>query len=438
MGFRYLTLNAIVRKYTVETTRDGHDVPAWLSPEAADESRLHSPESILGLADLFRKGLPEARLTWAVSWQALIDPSPRYRAVRATLKALHEDAGDDVTAIIGGYFPNRYNTRGQINRDFDDAFAVLKDWLGHVPRAVVTGFLAADNIRHLAERHGVIAVQGNIWSQCRIDNMDGDGSIAYPYYPSRQHFCKPAQGAGDFIDCLNCDGWTVDFHFARRVGCADRHANSRIGIGPIETLGNLGVEEGMRELKATTEAHYGLSHAFNPFSWLTCAYETALFSQMPNLSHVTDWLAWMRARWPDVRCVPLAEMAAEIRAEHPDNETLAYELHQRGSGIGPTRTDEEIVWYMNKAFRLGIFSDAAGKRSVFDYTRYTHDYREPRGPGERDWSLLDAINQKGLRPQDAPVPLEAFGDCMAVRERIRALGQTPLLVHRGRGRHGGR
>ncbi len=414
MGARYLTLNAVVRKYIIETTRTDHAQIPWLKPEACDESDLHSPETIEGLASIFRKGIPDARITWAISWQALTDTSPRYRAVRATLKRLHDDAGDDVTVIIGGFFPNRYNTREQINRDFDDALAIIETWIGRKPRSVISGFLAADNIRHLAEKHGIIAVQGNIWSQFQIDNMDGDGSIAYPYYPSRQHFCKPAQGPADFIDCLNFDGWTVDWHFARMLGCPTPYTNSRLGLGPIETLGNLGPDEGMRELKATTEAHYDLSHPHNPFSWLTSCYETGLFTQLKHLPRVSDWLAWMRGRWPDVRCIPLAELAAEIRERHPNNDTLSYELHQRGSGIGPTRTDEEITWFMNKAFRLGRVTDATGASSVFDYTRYARDYREPQGVGERDWGILDLINQKRTRPQDCPVPVEQFArlsDC---------------------------
>ena len=408
MGERYLTINAIVRKYTIETTRTEQFVPEWLSPEQCDESVLHSPETIDGLAGVFRAGLPGARITWAVSWQALIDPSPRYQAVRAKLKELHEDAGDDITVIIGGFFPNRYNTRAQINRDYDDAFALIEAWIGHKPRSVIAGFLAADNIRYLAERHGVIAAQGNIWSQFQIDNMDGDGSIAYPYYPSRQHFCKPAQGAEDFIDCLNFDGWTVDFHFGRLAGCPTKYTNSRIGLGPIETLGNMGPDEGLRELRATTEAHYEHSHARNPFSWLTTCYETALFTQNPHIAHATRWLAWLSARWPAVRCLPLADLAAELRAQHPTNDTLRYELRQRGSGIGATRPEEEITWYMNKAFRLGVLTDAAGAQSVFDYTRYTRDYAEPRGLGERNWGILDQLNQKQSRPQDHPIPLADF------------------------------
>jgi len=33
----------------------------------------------------------------------------------------------------------------------------------------------------------------------------------YPYYPSREHFCKPAQEPAGFIDCVSLDGWSVDF-----------------------------------------------------------------------------------------------------------------------------------------------------------------------------------------------------------------------------------
>lgn len=61
-------------------------------------------------------------------------------------------------------------------------------------------------------------MQGNIWSQYAIDGQDGDGSIIYPYYPSKEHFCKPAQNDNDFIDCINLDGWTVDFVAGRMQG----------------------------------------------------------------------------------------------------------------------------------------------------------------------------------------------------------------------------
>ncbi len=68
---------------------------------------------------------------------------------------------------------------------------------------MICGFLAAGNIRYAREHEDIIAVQGNIWSQSSVDAQDADGSIAYPYYPSTEHFCKPAQTRQDQIDCLS-------------------------------------------------------------------------------------------------------------------------------------------------------------------------------------------------------------------------------------------
>jgi hypothetical protein len=95
-----------------------------------------------------------------------------------------------------------YNSRDQVNRDLHDALSMVSDMVGggYRPRSVVAGYLAAENLRFLAEREGMHVAQAKIWSQHAIDNGDGDGSLSYPYYPSRQHFCKPAQGQGRTTD----------------------------------------------------------------------------------------------------------------------------------------------------------------------------------------------------------------------------------------------
>ena len=84
---------------------------------------------------------------------------------------------------------------------------------------------------------------------------DGEGSIAYPYFPSREHHCKPAQGEHDFIDIVNLDGWTVDFLCARIAGqrmVGGEHWRSRQGVGPIETLLDMGTERGLHSMMTTT------------------------------------------------------------------------------------------------------------------------------------------------------------------------------------------
>ena len=110
----------------------------------------------------------------------------------------------------GAYFANMYNTREQVNRDLHDGLRRVSEIVGdgYRPKNVVAGFLSADNLRYLAEEL-IHVCQGNIWSQYAVDN--GDGAICYPFYPSREHFCKPSRGTEDFIDIVNLDGWTVDF-----------------------------------------------------------------------------------------------------------------------------------------------------------------------------------------------------------------------------------
>jgi len=129
----------------------------------------------------------------------------------------HKKYGDEITFIPGAYFSPMYNTREQTNRDLHDGLKLVSEMVGggYRPLAVIGGFMAAENLRYLAEEEGIHVCQGNIWSQYAVDNGDGEGSISYPYYPSREHFCKPARGKKDLIDCVNLDGWTVDFLNAR-------------------------------------------------------------------------------------------------------------------------------------------------------------------------------------------------------------------------------
>ncbi len=257
----------------------------------------------------------QARLTWALSWCAITDQSDQYKAIRAQIQEYHDSFGDDITFIPGGYFANQYNSRDQIDQDITDALQMIETEFDFRPQSLITGFLSADNIRYTSEKEGIIGIQGNIWSQYSVDNMDGDGSVAYPYYPSSQHFCKPAQNNVDQINCLNFDGWTVDFHNARLVGCRNRKKNSRMGIGPIETLRNLGGDQGLKEIQATTKAHFDTSYPFNPFSWLTNIIEVVLIKQIPAINQLTTWLKWMKSQWPDTECLSIARTCPKFDGE---------------------------------------------------------------------------------------------------------------------------
>ena len=89
---------------------------------------------------------------------------------------------------------------------------------------------------------------------CGTAASDGEGSVAHPYYPSREPVCKPARGKDDRLDCVNLDGWTVDFLCARIPGSkmvAGERWRSRQGVGPIGMVLDMGAERGLKSMLAT-------------------------------------------------------------------------------------------------------------------------------------------------------------------------------------------
>jgi len=241
MGNRFLTLNTVIRVNQIEVSRDRN--------VGEDERALHTPERVIKFRTAIAKGLPGARITWALSWLALHDSTDNYRRIRALVAGYHAQYGDEVTFIPGAYFANAYNSTDQVNKDLHEGLLKVSELVGHHyrPQSILAGFLSSKNQEYLAKEEGIHVCQGNIWSQYSIDNQDGDGSVSYPFYPSTGHFCKPARGAADFIDCVNLDGWTCDFLAARRAGFAGGF-NSRMGVGPIETLGKYGQQTGLQEI----------------------------------------------------------------------------------------------------------------------------------------------------------------------------------------------
>ncbi len=417
LGNRFFTFNTVVRVNQIETSRD--------VTNGEDESSIHSPSEARAFRQAIEKGWPGARITWAFSWLALKDERPNYRDLKKLVVSYHREYGDEITFIPGGYFANMYNTRAQVNRDLHDGLQMVSDLVGngYRPQSVIAGFLSAENLRFLAEEEGIHVCQGNIWSQYSVDNGDGEGSISYPYYPSREHFCKPAQGEQDFIDCVNLDGWTVDFLSAKFPGGRDFDGiwcGSRQGVGPIETVIRQGTETGTREMIATTAAHFDKGFELNDFAWVTCIWELGLvearkiynYKGRNGLDGLVIWLSEMRRRWPEAKCITQGEFGLIWREQFKNNNDFDYRFVQRGSGICGSDADKEIRWFMNKDFRLALLKDLQtnGAEKVIDFTRYDLEAREPADPkpGQhtRNWSLMNRLNQKGSRPQDKPILIE--------------------------------
>ena len=400
MGNRFLTFNTVIRVNQIEVSRDKN--------VGFDERALHTPAKVVKFREAIEKGFPGARITWAFSWLALHDSTPDYVKIRELVVGYHRQYGDEVTFIPGAYFANAYNSTEQVNKDLQEGLRKVSEIVGqgYRPNSVVAGFLSAKNMEYLAKKEGIHVCQGNIWSQYAIDNQDGDGSVCYPYYPSKEHFCKPAQGKGDFIDCVNLDGWTMDFLAARRAG-GEGGFNSRMGVGPIETLSKYGEEIGVKEMLHSTAIHYDRGFELNGFAWVTNCWELSL---PIDVSGLTRWLSEIKKRWPDTKLVTQGEFGLIWRG-HFKNNNFNYRFEEKGSGIGGSDAKMKIRWMMNKTFRLALLSDVQLNKEemVIDFTRYDLKAEEPVSASTRNWSLMGEINQKQTRPQDKPVPFRNLG-----------------------------
>lgn len=402
-GNRFFTFNTVIRVNQIEVGRDRN--------AGEDEASLHTLEKAKAFREAISAGWPGARITWALSWQALFTKLENYKQIREYVKQCHKTYGDDVTYFSGGYFANAYNTREQVNKDLHEALERVSEFMGNGfrPKSVLAGFLAAENLQYLAEKENIHVCQGNIWSQYAIDNQDGDGSICYPYYPSKEHFCKPAQNKNDLIDCVNLDGWTCDFLAARREGFKEGF-NSRLGVGPIETIGKYGPETGLKQMIATTDVHFGKGFELNKFAWVTDCWEQCLITQIGHIEVLTEWLKEIRKRWPDAKCITQGEFGLLWRKDFKNNNSINYRFVERGTGIGGSDKDKEIRWYMNKHFRLALLKNLNdNSENVIDFTRYDLPAKEPEDMTRR-WSLMNVINQKQTRPQDKPIPLKDLAD----------------------------
>jgi hypothetical protein len=395
---RYVTHVSVVRVNQIEVT------PTRNIGE--DEVADNRPSEIRARREAFARGCPEGKMTWAVSWLALYGTRSEYREARRLLASYHDRYGDEITFIPGGYFAPMYDTREHNRETIHKALGEISKMAGggYRPQCLVAGFMDAENQRLLATDEGIHVCQGQIWSQHGIDNGDGDGGICYPYYPSRQHYLKPAQGEVDFIDSVCLDGWTCDFLAARREGF-EGGFNSRLGVGPIETVGNLGTANGRKEMMDTTAMHFDTGHGLNGFGFVTGIWEV-------SIKHHEDlawWLQAVRERWSDTQVMTEGEFGLAWRKHVKDNADLNYRFAAKGTGAPGSEKNLEIQWFMNREFRLALLRDWTrdGAPMAIDFTRYDRKAEEPRAL-QRERSLMNVLNQKGKRPQDKPTPLRKF------------------------------
>lgn len=219
---------------------------------------------------------------------------------------------------------------------------------------------------------------------------------------------KPAQSSKDLIDLVNLDGWTVDLLACRRAGFSGGF-NSRIGVGPIETVGQYGPSVGLDQMMWSTAAHFATGYSLNGYAYVSSIWEIAIGPALNTA--LVAWLNATRARWPTAELITHGEAGERWRAAHPAGNDEKLRFVTIGSGIGGSDADKEAHWYFSREFRLVLLRNLtqAMPGAVVDFTRYDLLAEEPTGSFTRSWNLMNVLNMKGTRPQDQPTHIQEMG-----------------------------
>ena len=141
-----------------------------------------------------------------------------------------------------------------------------------------------------------------------------------------------------------------------------------MGVGPIETVQDLGEQAGRKEMMDTTAMHFDQGYALNGFGWVTAIWEV-------SIGHDKDLAWWLRAVTGEMAGHAgddrgrLRHGVAEACAEQFE---LNYRFDAKGTGAPGSEKELEIFWFMNREFRLALLRNwmTNSPRMVIDFTRY--------------------------------------------------------------------
>ncbi len=170
----------------------------------------------------------------------------------------------------------------------------------------------------------------------------------------------------------------------------------------------------------TTAVHFDGGQALNGFGFVTAVWEVSI----KHHEDLTWWLETVRERWPDTQVMTEGAFGLEWRKHFADNAKVNYRFDAKGTGAPGSEKNLEIQWFMNRDFRLALLRDWTKNEApvAIDFTRYDLKAEEPRQL-QREWSLMNVLNQKGTRPQDKPAPLGK----LAPEDQRRILARYPEL-----------
>ena len=394
---RFLTHVSVFRVNQIEVTPTrnlGED-------EAAD----NSPARIRSRREAFARGCPDGKMTWAISWLALKDTRQEYQEARRLLADYHDKLWrrDHLHSrrLLRAHVrhprtqpPDHPHSPGHDLRPWSAAIIV--------PQCLVAGFMDAENQRFLATGRRHSRLPGTDLEPARHRQRRWRRRHLLPLLPQPRALPQARPGPADFIDCVCLDGWTCDFLTARREGF-EGGFNSRLGVGPIETVGNLGAEAGRKEMMDTTAMHFDTGHALNGFGFVTGIWEISIGHD----EDLTWWLQAVHDRWPDTQVMTEGEFGLEWRKHNPNNDALNYRFDAKGTGAPGSEKNLEIQWFMNRRFPPRPAAGLADQQQhPWPSTSPATTCLRTNRPGlQREWSLMNVLNQKGTRPQDKPTRL---------------------------------
>jgi Domain of Unknown Function with PDB structure (DUF3863) len=228
----------------------------------------------------------------------LHDRRREFQEARRLLASYHDRFGDEITFIPGGYFAPMYDTREHNRQTIHKALDQISEMVGngYRPQSLVAGSMDAENQRLLAADEGIHVCQGQIWSQHGIDHGDRDGGICYPYYPSREHYLKPARVRKILLTVF---AWTDGPATFWQLGGKDFKAVSIAGWAwdRSRPWGTSEPIAGRKEMLDTTAVHFDRGHAMNKFGWVTAIWEVSIGHD----EDLTYWLHAVQDRWPDTQ-----------------------------------------------------------------------------------------------------------------------------------------
>lgn len=389
LGRRLFTPVFLLRQWQIEKGKGEH--------AGEFEEPLVTDERLIELRSMVAACFPKGRVTWSLSRGAILSPGDHWSVIRRRLTEFREQYGDAIVPNPVAGYTVLHRSCAEVEEELFELLDSLANWLGESPRAVHAWILLARTIERTLERFDLDAVSGQCWSQYGVDHMSMEGSVPYPYYPSRRHFLVPGRNKDDQLDVPLLDVISLDPVTARFTRKQHKRF-CRMGLQLLETVNwkRVGPEHGLQAMQSVARTYLTDNRECLPFSWITTTQELVeMFRHPYSFSSYRSFWESLAAEYSDLEVITTADFGRDFKVTYREND-WHYRFRARGSGVGPSDPETEIAWEFTRDMRRATLTRRRwGRRreQLIDYVDYTQDVREHDGPSS-DYSLKASPWQK--------------------------------------------